>query len=418
MKNIIDPKNKERGSTFYYYAGYSLDFAIDVIANFTSTNSSVLDPWNGAGTTTLAATYLGRKSVGVDLNPAVILVAKARLARLSLLNAPVAAFVRYITNFKTPKKIHLAKNDILHMWLDDKSAKALRFLIGELNSYFGKLGVLQIQEISNEHALILKIIAEGLKSHLKPFLSSNPTWIKLGVSEATKVTLNLPDFLKEIQQRLEQHVSSRTSVNLDSAAIDPSFLCQDSRNLRLQQDFDLVLGSPPYCTRIDYAVKTLPEAGVLGVPIETALVDFRRKVLGSTITSNMIVHDASDLVHLGEKCQKFLNEVHNHSSKASATYYYKFHQNYYCGLYESIKSSTRHLKTGGHIVMVVQDSYYKEIHNDLPGITEQMLTANHVALVTRRDFVNNGSFSLVNSASNVYGRRKKYTESVIIGRKK
>src|SRR5438477_12832099 len=41
---------------------------------------SVLDPFFGAGTVGLVATELGRKYVGVELNPAYIEIAKRRLA--------------------------------------------------------------------------------------------------------------------------------------------------------------------------------------------------------------------------------------------------------------------------------------------------------------------------------------------------
>ncbi|MFP3813111.1 DNA methyltransferase, partial [Bacillus sp. SIMBA_005] len=40
----------------------------------------VLDPWNGSGTTTRAATTLGHYAVGFDINPVATLVASAKLA--------------------------------------------------------------------------------------------------------------------------------------------------------------------------------------------------------------------------------------------------------------------------------------------------------------------------------------------------
>ncbi|MEN0068403.1 MAG: DNA methyltransferase [Myxococcota bacterium] len=38
----------------------------------------VLDPWNGSGTTSLVASALGGKSIGVDLNPFASLIAAAK----------------------------------------------------------------------------------------------------------------------------------------------------------------------------------------------------------------------------------------------------------------------------------------------------------------------------------------------------
>ena len=62
-----------------YYAGYSLEFAEAVLqAASLKKGSVVLDPWNGSGTTTLAAAKNGLRSLGVDLNPFAVLVARAR----------------------------------------------------------------------------------------------------------------------------------------------------------------------------------------------------------------------------------------------------------------------------------------------------------------------------------------------------
>ncbi|WP_410712175.1 DNA methyltransferase [Bradyrhizobium sp. BEA-2-5] len=40
----------------------------------------VLDPWNGSGTTTSVANGAGLTAVGIDINPAMAVVAKARLS--------------------------------------------------------------------------------------------------------------------------------------------------------------------------------------------------------------------------------------------------------------------------------------------------------------------------------------------------
>ena len=43
---------------------------------------------------------------------------------------------------------------------------------------------------------------------------------------------------------------------------------------------DLILGSPPYCTRIDYVISTLPELAVLGYCNEDLAV-LRASMLGT-----------------------------------------------------------------------------------------------------------------------------------------
>lgn len=62
-----------------YYPGFSESFATDIIHSFELTASEILlDPWNGSGTTTAAAARLGKHSIGIDINPSMAIIARAR----------------------------------------------------------------------------------------------------------------------------------------------------------------------------------------------------------------------------------------------------------------------------------------------------------------------------------------------------
>ena len=49
-----------------------------IIEEFTNERHTVLDPFAGCGTTLLEAKLLGRKSIGVDLNPIGVLVSRVK----------------------------------------------------------------------------------------------------------------------------------------------------------------------------------------------------------------------------------------------------------------------------------------------------------------------------------------------------
>ena len=82
---ILNPKRSSKIPTgregwFPYYAGFSSDFATALIRSASLPKAAwVLDPWNGGGTTTSAAAVLGRSSIGIDLNPVMVVAAKARV---------------------------------------------------------------------------------------------------------------------------------------------------------------------------------------------------------------------------------------------------------------------------------------------------------------------------------------------------
>src|SRR5216684_580563 len=69
-----------RSGWYEYYAGFSPTFVDDALAlSFAEPGiDRILDPWNGSGTTTDVATRKGFDCIGFDLNPATVIVAKAR----------------------------------------------------------------------------------------------------------------------------------------------------------------------------------------------------------------------------------------------------------------------------------------------------------------------------------------------------
>ena len=85
MNHISNPKRaigELRSSWFPYYAGFSKEFVRDAITSNSDFSAySVCDPWNGSGTTTLVGAELGLKSYGLDINPAMNLIATARSTR-------------------------------------------------------------------------------------------------------------------------------------------------------------------------------------------------------------------------------------------------------------------------------------------------------------------------------------------------
>ena len=68
-----------KSSWYDYYAGYSPDFVRDVLMYLNLNDDAVvLDPWNGSGTTTQVAEDIGYFAIGYDINPVIVIVAKAR----------------------------------------------------------------------------------------------------------------------------------------------------------------------------------------------------------------------------------------------------------------------------------------------------------------------------------------------------
>ena len=74
MQNKKEPVHR----WFYYKEGYSPDLVQDLIKKF-NLNSPILDPFCGTGTTLLACKQKNIDSIGFDITPLAVFVAKVKL---------------------------------------------------------------------------------------------------------------------------------------------------------------------------------------------------------------------------------------------------------------------------------------------------------------------------------------------------
>src|SRR5450755_2280608 len=123
--NILNPKREQsrshdRQSWYSFYASFSLRFAEALISSAAlPANPLIVDPWNGTGTTSLAAASLGYLARGFDLNPVMVVAARAKLLDAGELAALHQAASRFpaISRSACPA----AKDDPLAAWFSDNS---------------------------------------------------------------------------------------------------------------------------------------------------------------------------------------------------------------------------------------------------------------------------------------------------------
>lgn len=421
---IVNPKISSidktgRAGWYHYYAGYSGNFVSSVLrsANVPAT-AIVVDPWNGSGTTTSAAASQGFQAYGFDLNPVMAIIAKARLLRAS--EAPsLIPLSQEIVAKLSHFDIATEHVDPLSVWLTPRAAatyrkieRATHFLLIDRNSACGSHMTFPSDEISSIAAFFYTAIFRSVRHTLKKFFTSNPTWTKRPRNKSQRarptesyISKSFLDEVAEMTSGIEMDLfdeaSGATPVVIKTAS---------SGNLPLESGAaDLIIASPPYCTRIDYAVATMPELAVLGHDLEQS-----RRVRESLIgTSTVGRCPLARRVEWGETCNTFLDFMTAHPSKASNTYYYKNHLQYFDGIYRSVLELGRILKPGGQCILVVQDSYYKEIRNDIPRIFLEMGRSAGFELQQRVDFGLSRTMAGIHPAARSYRHSSGATESVL-----
>jgi hypothetical protein len=420
---ITDPKRTRsqngRSAWYPYYAGFSYEFAHELLSSARLPRESlIMDDWNGSGTSTAVANALGYGAYGCDLNPVMVVVAKARLlskrehSSLEPLSAEIIQKAR-------DSEVAPTNDDPLQAWLCPASAnvirkleRAIQLLLLDHEHYQAPATRTDFSDLSGFGAFLYLALFRSVRTLLRRFVASNPTWVM--------TPLNHHQRLKPRQDAIFEIFKSQVLAMVDEN--EPGiFEQQESRDVRIDlassealplanNTVRFALASPPYCTRIDYAVATKPELAVLGYS-KDSFKDLRKSLLGTSTVPRMAPTEAAEW---GQTCLTFIEKLKNHGSKASATYYYKNHLQYFDGLSKSLAELGRVLTEDGTCVLVVQDSYYKDIHNDLPKIVTEMAGSNSLELTRREDFSHARTMAAVNPSAKVYRKTFSATESVLV----
>ncbi|MEG3436380.1 hypothetical protein V0288_04540 [Pannus brasiliensis CCIBt3594] len=401
-----------------YYAGYSEAFVSSAIEYLNLDRSHVLlDPWNGSGTTALVASRLEIPTLGCDINPVMNIFACSKTGFLIKNSQLLIDFLNEIVDLSINLTVPIQEKDPLLDFMSINLARGLRSLYLNINSWhYPKVDVsYSLINFARENITFLNPFEAFLKAAL--FITgrelagykggSNPTWIKT-LSEKPDYSIEHVgiEFSKTVKTMLHHlRVSSLPSLdNLTNITIDA-----DSRKLPFQDNcIDGIITSPPYLTRIDYAMSTKPEILMIGDLLEL------RKIREKTIGSPVIVDKNISIDPIwGKTCLEFLQNVESHNSKASRSYYLPNILQYFRDIKYSLIEIKRVLKHRGKALLVVQSSYFKEHEIDLGNIYVEL--CDNLGLdsqIVSREIVRN-HMANVNKNSNNYKAGKVYHEDVV-----
>jgi hypothetical protein len=409
-----------RASWYRYYAGYSAVFVRSVLDQCgLGGNAVVLDPWNGAGTTTQVANDLGYGCIGFDLNPAMVLVAKARLLDQRHIPDLRHVLTKVLQTARSYRTRRYQLNDPLELWLTAETVLAVRHIERAIRQTFvaDPLEPSYLGHVDAGMSFAFLALFRTIRQSLASFKASNPMWLKTAKSVHELVSITAKDLAAQFErhwlslietfEREENHAIGLNGKALGKATIEVA----DSVQVPLvSQAADIVISSPPYCTRIDYAVATNVELAVLGFDPSGSLKELRNRMIG-TSTIKTDVPQAED--RWGVTCNELLSKIATHHSKCSLSYYFKTHVQYFDGMYRSLCEIGRCLRPKGHCVLVLQDSYYKELHNNLPQIVAEMAASLGWNLHCRSDFHVPRTMAGMNRKSRQYRRSHEANESVL-----
>lgn len=378
LRSLVPSNPKRQSSTdqrwFNYYAGYADAFVEDVIGALAGRTGMMLDPWNGAGTTTAAAARAGMRTVGLDINPAAVVIAKARLL-MSDVAASLLPLVEEVLAVAAQRRDAVDESDLLLRWLDPASATRVRrieraismLMVSSEGCRMTEDGA--IDSVSSLAALFYLALFRTTRDLLAPFVASNPTWIRLRVDPSDRLRVRFTTLAKGLRANVLDLQAATKANNYPGSPQQARVSLGSSAQIPLRsKSVSAVLTSPPYCTRIDYAVATLPELAVLGY--DWTLVQQLRAGLIGTPT---ILADTGGSTSSGsDTLEKLIRRVRRHRSYAARSYYLRFYNQYFNSMCTSLVEIDRVTRAGSPIVLVVQDSWFKDVHVATPTIIREL----------------------------------------------
>jgi hypothetical protein len=387
---------------YRYYAGYADTFVADVVGRLPDPTGVVLDPWNGSGTTTCVAAAHGIDAHGFDINPAAVAISKARVLQADVAPSLLPLTRELLAAVETDAEV--ANDDLLLRWMTPKSVRSIRRLAATINRVLVETDESpDVARLSNEMSSIAALFYLALfrvvRRSLASFAGTNPTWLRQKSAAENKADLDLRTLRPWLVQAVCELAATVKDRGLPEHGLGHIEVgVADSGELPLADDsVAAVITSPPYCTRIDYAVATLPELATLGMSPQE-FRDLRDRLIGTPTRDGSFAR--SDL-RWGGTATKFLRQVADHRSHASQGYYLSFFSQYFAGMWRSLSELGRVVEPGRPIVLVVQDSHYKEIHADIPGVMSEMAASLGWRSLARRDF-------RVKTKANINGGTRKY----------
>ena len=222
----------------------------------------------------------------------------------------------------------------------------------------------------------------AVRNLLRRFRASNPTWHKGPTSHRDKIAVDWDSFALCFLQGF-QYLNERLRLQKNCSIATLQTASVTSLPFS-SHTFDGVLTSPPYATRIDYAINSLPELAILGLD-DNLLTSLRSATIGSPVLSRKTASLESGGL-ISQNGIAIIDAIRNHSSKGSRSYYMPWMHGYLSALQQGLSEIHRTVAPHGTICMVLQDSYYKSLHIDLQRIVTEMLSALGRSLVARHDF--------------------------------
>ena len=219
------------------------------IKQLTHPGDTVLDPMVGSGTTVLEATLLGRRAIGVDLDPLAVRVSRVKTRAVDhehlrvagdsvVANASMLLMDKVALEMEIERRFDPATRDFLDYWFTPETQRELLALLLSIEDE-PDTEVREVLEVVFSSIIITK---SGGVSLARDLAHTRPHRV------AGKV---IQSAITQFRIRLRKSLTALLALPAD--ALPVALHHADTRQLPIDDEsVDLVITSPPYANAIDY----------------------------------------------------------------------------------------------------------------------------------------------------------------------
>ncbi|ART93596.1 DNA methylase [Zymomonas mobilis] len=231
-------KKREKSRFTHEIHKYPATFLPEVVSKIIETYSkqgeTVLDIFSGSGTTLLESMILGRKSIGIELNPLACLISKVKTTPIN--KKEILKYLKTIKENYFQKKYQNIVFENIEYWFNPETSIYISSLLGSIN------------EIENEDIKDFSKIS--LSNILRNISYCKHSGFKMH-RDRKKLSLNLEkndlfDLFEESYIKNSYLLDSLNNKNI-SLSLKPKIINGDSTKFRKDIPLvDLIVTSPPY----------------------------------------------------------------------------------------------------------------------------------------------------------------------------
>ena len=321
-KVALDPSwafaDKTRKDTAYIthgYHRYPAKFIPQIVARlvkkYTQEGDLVVDPFGGCGTTLVEAKVMGRPSIGADINPVAVLMARAKKTALkpNTVEKQFAQLQEKMASFRQDANGRTPDHARIDYWFKPAQKRKLAFLCDAITD----IGQKNLRDFfycgfSN----ILKNCSIWMQKSNKP------------MRDLAKVPADpFVVFTRQVKAMLRGNAAFFNILHERKFSATPCRVCcKDARNIPAVSDSArLIVTSPPYVTSYEYA--DLHQLSALWFGHTQDLSVFRKRFIGTSYSKKQVPRLDSQIA---EEICTALQEQDTKKAKEVATYFGEMNQ--------------------------------------------------------------------------------------------